>query len=202
VTRVGATQPIGVDVRVVAATNRSLIEEVAAGRFREDLFYRLAVAVIQLPPLREREDDAGLLLDRLLDQVNRESESEPGFTSKKLSVGARKVLLAHSWPGNIREMRNTLRRAAVWSGGDVIETEDAQESLLPASSHGFAQDPILARDVAQGIDLQEMMDRIARHYLRQALDVSGGNKTRAAQLLGLASYQTLTNWLKRYGVGE
>ena len=82
VTRVGATAPTRVDVRILAATNRTLAAEVAAGRFREDLFYRLAVAVIDLPPLREREGDAGLLLDRLLDQVNRESGTEPGYSQR------------------------------------------------------------------------------------------------------------------------
>ena len=95
VTRVGATAPIRVDVRLLAATNRGLIQEVTDGRFREDLFYRLAVAVIPLPALRDRDGDAALLLDRLLDQVNRESAGEPGYEPKKISVGARKLLLEH-----------------------------------------------------------------------------------------------------------
>jgi len=125
VTRVGATAPTPVDVRILAATNRTLVEDVAAGRFREDLFYRLAVAVIHLPPLREREGDAGLLLDRLLDQVNRESETEPGYSPKILSVNARKLLLEHPWPGNVREMQNTLRRAAVWTPGPIIDKTPA-----------------------------------------------------------------------------
>jgi len=102
VTRVGATAPTAVDVRILAATNRTLADEVGQGRFREDLFYRLAVAIIRLPPLREREGDAGLLLDRSLDQVNRESETEPGYIHKKLSVAARKLLIEHPWPGNPR----------------------------------------------------------------------------------------------------
>lgn len=202
ITRVGATQPIGVDVRVVAATNRSLIEEVAAGRFREDLFYRLAVAVIQLPPLREREDDAGLLLDRLLDQVNRESETEPGYRHKILSASARNFLLCHSWPGNVREMLNTLRRAAVWSGAAVIELEEAREALLPRVSRRALSDSPCDQDVSQGVDIKSILAQVERHYLEQALRMTHGNKKRAADLLGLANYQTLTNWLKRHGMDQ
>jgi DNA-binding NtrC family response regulator len=187
-------------VRILAATNRTLVEEVAAGRFREDLFYRLAVAVIQLPPLRERPGDAGLLLDRLLDQVNRESATEPGYSPKILSVNARKLLLEHPWPGNVREMLNTLRLAAVWTPGPTIDLEDARDALLPRPMRDLASDPHLAQDVSQGIDLNATIDRIARHYLEQAMRLTGGNKTRAARLLGFGNPTTLSNWLKKHGV--
>jgi len=200
VTRVGATAPTPVDVRILAATNRTLVEEVAAGRFREDLFYRLAVAVIHLPPLREREGDAGLLLDRLLDQVNRESETEPGYSPKKLSVNARKLLLEHPWPGNVREMQNTLRRAAVWTPGTTIDLEDARDALLPSPTRDLESDPALAQGIAQGIDLNATVDQVARHYLEQAMRLTGGNKTRAARLLGFGNPTILTNWLKKHGV--
>ena len=200
VTRVGATAPTAVDVRILAATNRTLTDEVAQGRFREDLFYRLAVAVIRLPPVREREGDAGLLLDRLLDQVNRESESEPGFVHKKISVAARKLLIEHAWPGNVREMLNTLRRAAVWSAGPIIDADEARDALLPSPTRDQTPDPTLAQDVAQGIDLNAIIDRVARHYLEQAMVLTDGNKTRAAKLLGFGNPTTLTNWLKRQGV--
>jgi transcriptional regulator with GAF, ATPase, and Fis domain len=97
ITRIGATESNRVDVRIIAATNRSLIQEVGADRFREDLFYRLAVAVINLPPLRERDGDAALLPQRLLDQVNQESATEPGYDPKKISVTARKLFCSASW---------------------------------------------------------------------------------------------------------
>ncbi len=204
VTRVGATTPIKVNVRILAATNRTLAAEVAAGRFREDLFYRLAVAVIDLPPLREREGDAGLLLDHFLDQVNQESASEPGYSHKKISVAARKLLIDHPWPGNVREMLNTLRRAAVWTAGETIDAEDARDALLVPlrSAPGLAgdQDPILGQDILQGIDLNGLIDRVARHYLERAVGAAAGNKTRAAKLLGFGNPTTLTNWLKRHGV--
>jgi transcriptional regulator with GAF, ATPase, and Fis domain len=200
VTRVGATEPIQVDVRIIAATNRSLTTEVSAGRFREDLFYRLAVAVIALPPLRERDGDTALLLDRLLDQVNRESAAEPGFEPKIFSVAARNLLLEHLWPGNVREMLNTLRRAAVWTPGPVIDVDDARDALLPCREGDNGRDPVLSQDVRQGIDLNQIIDRVARHYLEQAMQISGGNKTRAAKLLGFGNPTTLTNWLKKHGV--
>ena len=200
VVRVGATEPIGVDVRVVAATNRTLTQEVAENRFREDLYYRLAVAVLRLPPLRERTGDLGLLVDRLLDQINEESAHEPGYRDKKLSASARNILLQHSWPGNVRELLNTLRRAAIWSDGETIEAEDVRESILPAPrdrGHG-----ILDRAMGEGFSLPDLLANVARHYLTRAMEEAAGNKSRAAELVGLASYQTLTNWLSKYGVSR
>jgi transcriptional regulator with GAF, ATPase, and Fis domain len=115
VTRVGAAQPVAVNARIIAATNRQLVTEIQAGRFREDLFYRLAVAVLKLPPLREREGDLSLLIDRLLEQVNQEGEEDPGHQHKNLSPGARNLMLTYHWPGNVRELLNTLRRAVLWA---------------------------------------------------------------------------------------
>ena len=112
---VGSRSHRDVDVRIIAATNRSLAGEVAEGRFREDLFYRLAVADLKLPALREREGDLGLLVERLLEQVNGEHANQPGFEPKKISPGARNLLMAHPWPGNVRELLNTLHRTALWS---------------------------------------------------------------------------------------
>jgi DNA-binding NtrC family response regulator len=198
VVRVGASKPIKVNVRVIAATNRTLTDEIAAGRFREDLFYRLAVAVLRLPPLRERAGDRGLLITHLLQQVNREAASEPGYREKSLSAGAKNLLLAHSWPGNVRELLNTLRRAAIWSEGASISTDDVREAILPTMQGRSAG--VLDRPLGDGFVLQEVLDEVARHYLARAMAEAGGNKTKAAALVGLPSYQTLTNWLKNYGV--
>jgi len=199
IVRLGSSKPVKVDVRIVAATNRTLTAEIAARRFREDLFYRLAVAVLKLPPLRERTGDVGLLLERLLGQVNQEAAREPGYKEKTLSAGARNLLLAHSWPGNVRELLNTLRRAAVWSEGATITSEDARDALLPAAPSRLTE--ILGRPLGDGLNLQELLKEVARHYLMRAMDESGGNKTKAADLVGLPSYQTLTNWLAKYKVG-
>lgn len=196
--RLGANKPVRVDVRIVAATNRTLTDEISAGRFREDLFYRLAVAVLKVPPLRDRAGDLGLLLERLLEQVNREAATEPGFREKSLSAGARNLMLAHTWPGNVREVLNTLRRAAIWSDGPSISSEDAREAILPAA--GPRRTDVLDRPLGKGFNLQDLLGEVARHYLGRAIDESRGNKTKAAELVGLPSYQTLTNWLAKYGV--
>jgi len=200
IVRVGTSKATRVDVRVIAATNRTLTEEIAAGRFREDLFYRLAVAVLKLPPLRERPGDLGLLIDRFLDQVNGESAGEPGYRDKEISPGARNLLLAHAWPGNVRELLNTLRRAAIWSDDPTISAEDVREALLPAPGQHVRK--VLDRPLGSGFNLPDMLAEVARHYLGRAMEESGGNKTRAADLVGLPSYQTLTNWLTKYGVSR
>jgi transcriptional regulator with PAS, ATPase and Fis domain len=196
--KLGTTKPISVDVRIIAATNRNLIEETASGDFRSDLFYRLAVAVIRIPSLKDRPGDLTLLIDKLLEQVNRESKEEPGYIHKKISVSAKNLLLQHAWPGNVRELLNTLRRAAIWADGDMIRSEDVREALIPAALTQTTD--ILNRPMEDGFDLQELMGVVARHYLGRALDDAHGNKTQAAKLLGFSHYQTLTNWLAKYGV--
>lgn len=198
ITRVGATAAIKVDVRVIAATNRTLIAEVTAGRFRADLFYRLAVAILRLPPLRERPGDLSLLIDRLLDHINEQSRMEPGHVHKKISSSAKNLLLAHEWPGNVRELLNTLLRAAAWSEGATIGSEEIRDALLPANVAGDSD--ILNKPLGTGLMLPELLGVVARHYLSRALDEAHGNKTKAAELVGLSSYQTLSNWLNKYGL--
>lgn len=198
ITRLGATQPIKFDVRIIVATNRNLIDEVAAGRFRSDLFYRIAVAVLKLPALRERPGDISLLIDRLLDQINQESVNEPGYKHKKISATAKNLMLQHSWPGNVRELQNTLRRAAIWSVGPTIDTQDISEAMLPMASSG--NDKLLDRPLGDGVNLLQLIEKLSQHYLKRALDEAGGNKTKAAKLVGLPNYQTFSNWLKKYGL--
>jgi transcriptional regulator with PAS, ATPase and Fis domain len=200
ITPVGASKQITVDVRIIAATNRSLIREVADGRFREDLFYRLAVAVIQLPPLRARKGDKGLLIDHALKTVNQESAGEPGFKEKRLSPGAKNLLLKHDWPGNIRELMNTLRRAAVWSNANVIDELHIRGALLPVRSAGSID--VLQRPLGDSFSLQQLLDEIEVHYLQRAMAEAQGNKTRAAALLGVANYQTLSNRLLKHGLDK
>ncbi|MBU1102462.1 sigma 54-interacting transcriptional regulator, partial [Patescibacteria group bacterium] len=163
VKRIGATTTRKVDVRIIAATNRNLIDEVATGSFREDLFYRIAVALIKLPPLREREGDVSLLIDQFIDRINRESSKEPGYKQKKISVSARNLLLLHSWPGNVRELQNTLTRAAVWSLDEELGEEDIREALLPVPSSSKGKDTIFNQPLDQGIDLPEIINTVAVH---------------------------------------
>jgi len=195
VTRVGGTKATKVDVRIVTATNRSLLGEVAAGRFRADLFYRLAVAVLHIPPLRERHGDIGLLIDYFLEH----DDSEPGKKiHKKISSGARNLMLSHPWPGNVRELLNTICRASVWTSGDVISIEDAREALFLLDSQ--PSEYVLNRSISDGFNIQEVISDVARHYLSRAMEDTSNNKTKAAKKLGLPNYQTLTNWLIKYGL--
>jgi DNA-binding NtrC family response regulator len=189
-----------VDVRIVAATNRTLTEEIACGRFREDLFYRLAVAVLKIPPLRDRVGDMGLLIDHLWGVVNREAAGEPGFKHKKLSAGAKHFLMSYSWPGNVRELLNTLRRAAIWSDGETVSAEDAREAIVFSAQ--TAKSELLNRPLGGGLNLPNLLKEVARHYLSRAMDEAHGNKTKAAELIGLPSYQTLTNWLEKYEIED
>jgi transcriptional regulator with PAS, ATPase and Fis domain len=198
VVHLGATKSLKIDVRIIAATNRTMIDEIACGRFREDLFYRLAVAMLKIPPLRERTGDVGILIDYLLGQVNREAAGEPGFKDKKLSAGARNLLLSHLWPGNVRELLNTLHRAAIWSEGTVISTDDAREALMPPMTVG--KKDIVGRPLGEGLNLPDLIGEVARHYLERAITEAHGNKTKAAELVGLPSHQTLSNWLARYNI--
>ena len=196
VTRLGAGKPRRVDVRIVAATNRVLSEEVRVGRFREDVFHRIAVGILALPALRDREGDLNLLIDALLAQVNREAASQPGVKHKVLSVGARKTLLRHAWPGNVRELHNALLRASIWVPGEEIAAGDVAEVLALTSSR--TKDTILGAALGEGFSLPDLMADVAQHYLERAMEQSHGNKTEAAKLVGLGSYQTLTNWLLKY----
>lgn len=197
--RVGSSKTRKIDVRIIAATNRDLAEEVRQGRFREDLFYRLAVVVLKIPPLRQREGDLGLLLEALLKRVNEECADEPGYVHKKLSPGAKNLLLNHDWPGNVRELQNTLRRAAVWSEGGTISERDVRDALLPATRrrNGTLTE---ASALGNGVDLPKIIAETAKRHLEEALRASNGNKRKAAELLGLPSYQTLSNWAKKYDV--
>ena len=197
VTPLGSSKPVKVDVRVIAATHRDLASDVATGRFREDLFHRLAVGILRLPPLRERDGDVDLLLDAFLDQINEDARGKPEAQEKKLSIGARKLLLAYPWPGNVRELYHTLLRASIWSMGPEIEPDDVRSALLQIQRQG---DNVLGRPLTQDFDLQGLLDEISREYVLRALKQTGDRKTAAAKLLGFANHQTLGNWMKRLGV--
>lgn len=198
ITRVGDTKEIPVDVRIIAATHKDIFSAVASGGFREDLFYRLLGVNISLPPLRNRGGDVGFLADRLLEMVNNEATSEePNYVPKRLSAGARNVVLNHEWPGNVRELLSTLRRAAIWSESKVLSAQDLSAALLPNIAADTSNSIILDGTIDDGFRIEETLDRVAEFYLSAALDKANGNKTKAAELLGLGSYQTVTNWINR-----
>lgn len=197
--RVGSSKTQAVDVRIIAATNRNLVEEVQAGRFREDLFHRLAVGVLHLPALKERQGDLNLLIDGAVARLNADGSQFRDWRNKKLSPGARNLLLQHPWPGNVRELINTLSRAFIWTTGDTIRADDVREALLPASARGVGE-TVLNRPLGGDLRLRQLLADVAVHYLTRAMREAEGNKRQAAKLLGLPSYQTLSNWLEKYGV--
>lgn len=195
VRRMGAAGDTAVDIRVIGATNRSVIEQVKGGTFRSDLYHRLAVLVIRLPPLRDREGDLGLLIDHLLGDINRQIVTL-GVPEKTLSAGARNTLIRQPWPGNVRQLRNVLMRLAVWTPGDVIDLEDVQAEVRDfAAGSG---DGILGRPFEEGFDIQELIGEVVGHYFDRALQQAGGVKAAAAKLTGFKHYQTFDGWLDRY----
>jgi DNA-binding NtrC family response regulator len=178
VRRVGGTKDLAVDVRIVAATNRDLRAEVTAGRFRQDLYFRLAAAVVQVPPLRERIEDIPLLVARLLEDLGR---------STLVSNDAIEHLSARAWPGNVRELKNTLAFALAFLDGPMLESRHLTLACPPEAKNDLSQLPL------GGIKL-ESIERVA---IEQTLGQTRGNKARAAQLLGIAA-STLYEKLKKY----
>jgi DNA-binding NtrC family response regulator len=185
--RVGGSAPRSVDVRVVCATNRNLRDEVAAGRFREDLFFRLNVIPVQLAPLRERREDILPLAHQFLERQQRE-------TGRALRLGAEAsaAILAHPWPGNVRELENALERAVVLARGEEITLEDLLLEQLPA--------PAASAPAALGEGtLQDCLDSAAAARIRAALASAGGNRVEAARCLGIER-TTLYRMMKRLGL--
>ena len=195
VTPVGDTQERPVDVRIVAASNRSLIKEVRSGNFRSDLFYRIAVACLYLPPLREREGDIELLLQSALDHANRELCLQGQQEHKKFSDSAKKIMFEYSWPGNVRELYNTVMRAALWTEGPLINAEEAKHALLALEAE---PESVLDRPLGNGFSLSSLLGDVTRHYINRALEEAQGVKSKAAALLGFNNYQTLSNWIDKY----
>ena len=176
--RVGGTEEIEVDVRIVAATNRSLSALVREKRFREDLYYRLNVIPLHIPPLRERREDIPLLAGHFLDQFSREM----GKAVAKISQEAMERLRQYAWPGNVRELENVIERAVALETTPAILVERLPESLqTPGPSLGPGATP----PIAEGFSLDEHIRDLERRLLRRALDQAGGDRGEAARLLGI-----------------
>ena len=176
--RVGGTQPIPIDVRVVAATHRDLEKEVEEGRFREDLYYRLAVVPVHLPPLRARAEDIPALVERFSAlQAERLGRRKKGFSPEALAK-----LAAHPWPGNVRELRNAVEQAQVMAGGDTIEAQDISTVRRPRGERGPTWDPAAPYPEAK----RQAIDHFERTYLLDALRQHRGNISKTAEAIGLA----------------
>jgi DNA-binding NtrC family response regulator len=185
VRRVGENRTRPVDVRVVAATNRDLAAEVAAGRFRKDLYYRLNVVELRVPPLRERREDLLPLARALLEEAGRRMKRPP----LRLSPAAADLLMRHAWPGNVRELENAMERAAALAPGRRVEPEDLPEEVHEAP-------PIVAR----GPGIRPLAE-VEREHILAALEQNGGNQTKTAADLGIGA-STLYRKLQRYARGR
>jgi two-component system NtrC family response regulator len=179
--RVGGRQEIQVDTRVIAATNADLKKGMSTGSFREDLFYRLAVVQIQLPPLRDREDDIALLAKSFLQQFATQNNKN-GLT---FAPDALRALQRHSWPGNVRELQNRVRRAVIMSDGKKLTSTDLELAQLAATPHG--------------VSLKEAREAVEREMLQQALRKHSGKITAAAAELGI-SRPTFYELMEKLGV--
>ncbi|MBW2708816.1 MAG: sigma-54-dependent Fis family transcriptional regulator [Deltaproteobacteria bacterium] len=204
--RLGGRGTISVDVRIIAATNRNLEKALSEGRFREDLYYRLKVVTISLPPLRERPDDIPLLIEYFLARSAADFGMEnPGITEEAISA-----LNGYSWPGNVREIGNTLHKALIFNRGGPVRAEDispaisgmdagtgANNETTEAAITKWAHEALSSKDTVNLFD--SCMDRFAAILIREALNLTGGNRSRAAKLLDL-SRPTLHSKIEKFGL--
>ena len=185
---VGATEAVPVDTRLVAATNRDLDEEIRNGNFRSDLYYRLNVIAIHLPPLRQRQDDIPILAEHFLQRIAATRSEEP----KRLSIAARDALIDYAWPGNVRELENALERSVILTEGPEIGVPTLPERVTQRRA-----EPIVSTRTPPNPTLEA----VERAYIMWVLQAENGNKSRAAEVLGIDP-STLYRKLSRYGVEE
>ena len=184
-------------MRVVAATNRDLPRDIQDGRFREDLFYRLSMITIKLPPLRERRGDIATLAKSLLEQINDQfsSASRPGYVRKSLPAETLRYLEGYHWPGNVRELYNSLVQAAIMQDAPKLKPQDIASAIasVPSVSSGDRANV----ELGDGFCIDEHLDGIRKQLITQAMRQASGVKAKAASLLGMKHYQTLDAQMKR-----
>jgi two-component system response regulator AtoC len=187
--RIGDNHDIKVDVRIASATHRDLAAEVKAGRFREDLYYRINVLHVHVPPLRDRREDITLLIDHFIEKNN----ARLGTGIRSITPEARRLLMEYAWPGNIRELENVIERAMVLADGEALADTD-----LPERVHQ-ARDPIKLQLGSGELSIKKTSRVIEEVLIRRALQQTKGNRTRAAQLLEL-SHRALLYKIKDYQI--
>jgi two-component system, NtrC family, response regulator HydG len=188
IVRVGTNEPTKVNVRMISATHRDLADAISDGKFRQDLFHRLKVVSVKLPPLRERREDIPLLIEHFL----RELSTAHGKTITGVTPAVRKAFLAHTWPGNVRELKNTIESMIVIDADGVLDVDDLTEDLQTASSPGRSNGH-------HGVDslIGKSLEAIERHYIIETLKLTEGNREETARLLGIGE-RTLYRKLKEY----
>ncbi len=189
--RLGDTKDVKVDVRIITATHRDLGAEAKAGRFREDLYYRINVLPITLPPLRTRREDINLLIDHFIARNN----ARLGTSIRGVGNEARKLLLEYAWPGNVRELENTIERAMVLSDHDVLETSDLPDRIRDAL------DPVQVQLASGELSIKKTAAAIEEILIRRALQKTKGNRTRAAEVLEI-SHRALLYKIKDYKITD
>lgn len=197
--RVGGTENINVDVRIIAATNRDLAEEVAHGRFREDLYYRLNVIQIKLPPLRHRKEDIPMLAEHFL----RKYALETGKNIQRISPAAMEVLISYDYYGNVRELENIIERSVALEAGEEIQAQSLPGNVLHPKSEREEFSVVEAKTQLElgQIALDDLMDAFEKDLLLKALEKTRGSRTRAAKLLGISS-RSIRYRLKKHKIGE
>ena len=189
--RLGDSKDTKIDVRIIAATHRDLTAETKAGRFREDLYYRINVLPIAIPPLRARREDIGLLMDHFIARNN----TRLGTQTRGVSNEARKVLLEYAWPGNVRELENTIERAMVLGDGEVIVPKDLPDRIRDAL------DPVAVQLQSGELSIKKTTAAIEEILIRRALVKTRGNRTRAAEVLEI-SHRALLYKIKDYNIAD
>jgi len=195
---IGSTEEADVDVRVIAATNKDLEKEIAEGRFREDLFYRLSVIPIHLPPLRERREDIPLLVREFIGRLAKSM----GKKTEGIEPEAMRLLEVYDWPGNVRELENTIERSLALESGPKISSESLPERIRTHAQHSIGAPSHNGNGAVlpeNGINLEQHIQQLERSYLLAALERSGGVRTQAAGILGM-SYRSFRHYAKKYGV--
>ncbi len=191
IVRVGTNEPIKVNVRLISATHRDLADAITTGDFRQDLYHRLKVVSVKLPPLRERRDDIPLLIEHFLKEFSA-SHAKP---ISGMTPAVRKVLMAYSWPGNVRELRNTIESMIVIDADGRLDVDDLTEDLQAITISGRGDGPV-GVDALVGKSLEE----IEKHYIVETLKRTSGNREEAAKLLGIGE-RTLYRKIKEYQLG-
>ncbi|HEY5619981.1 MAG TPA: sigma-54 dependent transcriptional regulator [Vicinamibacterales bacterium] len=193
--RLGGTDEVQADVRVIAATNQDLPKMVGEGRFREDLFYRLNVLSIKLPPLRDRAEDIPLLADQFLEQFT----SQMGKRVKTISAEAHALLQQHPWRGNVRELQNAIERAVALEQTEAVLPESLPEDVRLGRPTVEALGDVTRPDLGEGFDLEARGEAFYRHYIALALERAGGVQVKAADLLGM-SFRSFRYYVKKYNL--
>lgn len=224
VQRVGDGKVFKTDVRLICATHKDLMKLVTEGRFREDLYYRISVFILDLPPLRSRGKDITLIAEKMLGRINETNAKNKrlkGYEPRKLSLDAKNLIMRHRWPGNVRELYNTLQRVCVWGDDALITADELRQYITgaekPGQPHEAADGQVRGRGTAPAapeflqaenqaafltensgpVDLDAITDELRKKYILRALEISGGNRSEASKLLGYRNYQTLTNEMKK-----